>query len=328
MEHKKSIIIWGFLLILFLGMIFIEIKQDKNKDTSMTQDEVIYLSYDEEPLPHHEPRLESDALEPEPILDLPPIEVIPDLGRLAVTSVIINKKPSQVMTSVNTDPAFENTIQEPNMQFLQQRNEEVVPVSIAHQHQDLSYKIFQGHRFNAVLTHAIHSDLPGMVVAEISQDIYGYQSYMRLLPKGTRLIGSYNNRLTAGDTRLYIVWQRAITPEGLDIQLGSLGTDRLGQTGLTGAVDTHFWETFGTSSLLSVMAVGASNLSEDQGELSNQYQQGVTDALMDTSRTVLQGRIARKPTIHIAQGEIIHVVVAKDLDFGSVLKKAQHIPIF
>lgn len=308
MDKKKLIFMWASVLLICLVMIFIEIGDNHDRDLQLNQDEMIYLSYDQEPDLMIDPTIavEPDVLVPMPLND----EIIiiePDLGRLAVPSVLINKKLKTDIQTVTTD---EMTIEQ------------------AQQQEDLAYKIFQGQRFSAVLTHAIHSDLPGMVVAEVSQNIYGYQSYIPLLPLGTRLVGNYTNRLNVGDTRLYISWQRAITPDGIDIQLDSIGSDRLGQTGLTGTVDSHFWEIFGTSSLLSVMAVGASNLSEEQGEFSNQYQQGVTDAMMDTSQTLLSERLARKPTIHIPQGAIIHVMVAKDLDFSAALKKTQVIPIF
>ncbi len=307
MNKNKLIVVWGSLLFLFLIMIFVEIKTDEKAPDPEQGDEVIYWSYNDEP---------TDAIDiPENFNPLEtivqhekPAEIAQDLGRLAVSSVIINKKPAK--QAEKGDQA------------------EIQPSNLALKQQDLSFKIFQGHRFNAVLTHAIQSDLPGMVVAEISQDIYGYQSNIALLPKGTRLIGQYNNRLKVGDTRLYIVWQRAITPTGIDIPLESIGTDRLGQTGLTGDINTHFWETFGTSSLLSVMAVGASNLSSEQGEMSNQYQQAVTDSLMETSESILVDRLNRKPTIHVHQGEVIHVMVAKDLDFTYVFKQTQQIPIF
>lgn len=295
MNKIKLILLWTSLLLLLLTMIFIEIKQDESVKEQTSEDEVIYLSYNQEP-----PILQVPAIER---VESPPITT-PDLGQLAIPSVIINK----VVIPKELEEKLETT------QAIQQN--------------DLAYKIFQGQRFSAVLTHAIHSDLPGMVIAEVSQNIYGYQSYITLLPKGTRLIGKYTNRLKVGDTRLYISWDRAITPDGIDIALGSLATDRLGRTGLTGDVDTHFWQTFGTSSLLSVMAVGASNLSEEQGEMSNQYQQGVTESLMDTSTLILEDRMQRKPTIHIHQGEIIHVMVAQDLDFSQVLKNTKHVPIF
>lgn len=307
MNHKKSVIVCCALLIIFLLIIFIEVDDGKNDDAS-NDEEILYLSYEEPPVMMQEPL---PVIEPivEPIAEVLPAPIIPDLGRLAITSVMINKKITP------KEEVLETT-------------QEVKITQKASQQKDLSYKILQGQRFSAVLTHAIHSDLPGIVVAELSQNVYGYQSYIPLLPTGTRLVGHYNSRLAIGDTRLYIVWQRAITPAGIDIQLDSAATDRLGQTGSTGVIDNHFWEIFGTSSLLSVMAVGASNLSPEQGEMSNQYQQGVTDALMDTSNTILNDRIKRRPTIHIPQGEIIHVMVEKDLDFSQVLKEVEQIPVF
>ncbi len=336
MDKKKAIWIWGLLIALLLLMVFVEINPEKATDESLENkdDEIIYLSYEEEPVPQA-PTIEAsvqEALPELPVLaELPmdieePVLLPPQVGKLAIPSVIINKKPSPVMASRNADDLTQAS--EPYNPFALPVSDSKIETEQAQQQQDLTYKIFQGQRFNAVLTHAINSDLPGMVVAEVSQDTYGHHSKVPLLPKGSRLVGQYNSRVNVGDTRLYIVWQRAITPNGIDIMLGSPATDRLGQSGSTGYVDTHFWEIFGTSSLLSMMAVGASNLSQEQGEFSNQYQQGVTDALMDTSSTILRGRIQRKPTIHIPQGEIIHVVVAQDLDFSVIKNQQQHIPIF
>lgn len=323
MNKKKMLAVWGSLIIVFLIMIFIEMQPQTVQAVNEQDDEVIYLG-----ALAHEPLIESIPLsEPIALPVLPEATIAPpEVGRLGVTSVIINKK-SATITPAQSMPADINvqSMQDPNLEFLQASAKGQVEMETAQQHVNLAYKIFQGQRFSAVLTHAINSDLPGMVVAEISQDTYGYHSREPLLPKGTRLIGAYNSRLQVGDQRLYIVWQRAITPLGVDIALGSPGSDRLGQAGLSGFVDSHFWQTFGTSSLLSVMAIGASNMSEAQGEDSNQYQQGVTDSLMDTSRMILRGRIQRKPTIHIPQGEIIHVMAAKDLDFHAVQNKTQDI---
>lgn len=298
MSKNKSILLVGCLALLFLAMIFIDGEDQKTQNQQ--EEEVIYLSYNQEP-----PVSNDVVLKPVPQV----VAVNPNLGHLAIPSVIIHKKSSETLWVHHEEQATDK-------------------VSIAKQQDSLSYKVFQGHRFNAVLTHAINSDLPGMVVAEISQTVFGYQADIPLLPKGTRLIGHYTNELKVGDARLNIAWDRAITPNGIDIQLNSLATDRLGQTGLGGEVDNHFWSTFGTSVLLSSMAIGASNLSNDQGEFSNQYQQGVTNAFVDTSSTILENRLIRKPTIYIHQGEIIHVMVTQDLDFSKVLNSSKKIPVF
>jgi type IV secretion system protein VirB10 len=196
----------------------------------------------------------------------------------------------------------------------------VVTVS-AKRNTNVRYKILQGKLIAAVLETAVDSDLPGMVRAVITKDIYSDAGDVVLLPRGTRLVGQYNASLSTGQTRVIVAWTRAITPQYIDIALGSPNTDQLGQAGMGGEVDTHFWKIFGTSALLSVLGVAASstNTGSNQNQLNgNLYQNAVSQGVLNTSNTVLQTKINIQPTVRIAQGSLIQVFVARDLDFSAM----------
>lgn len=213
---------------------------------------------------------------------------------------------------------------EGNSGFLQQAaGAQVVSVS-AKRNTNTHYKILQGKLLSAVLETAVDSDLPGMVRAVINKDIYSDTGDVVLLPKGTRLIGQYSSSIAIGQTRVIIAWTRAITPQYVDIALGSPGTDQLGQAGMTGEVDTHFWKVFGTSALLSVLGVAASsvNTGSNPNQLTgNPYQAAVSQGVLNTSNTVLQSKTDIQPTIRVAQGALIQVFVARDLDFSAVFRQ-------
>ena len=227
---------------------------------------------------------------------------------------------TSVVTDTNRNTSAGNDV---NSNFLQQAgNAPVVTVS-AKQNRHMNDKILQGKLMTAVLETAVNSDLPGMVRAVITKDIYSDTGKVILLPKGTRLIGQYSANLAAGQTRVMVAWTRAITPDYLDIALASPSTDELGQTGATGDVDTHFLKIFGTSALLSVLGIVSSNTNttastNSGGIYSSNYQMAVSQGMLNNSNNILQSRINIQPSIHIQQGTAIQIFVARDLDFSAI----------
>ena len=182
--------------------------------------------------------------------------------------------------------------------------------------------IAQGKIIDAVLETAINSEHPGMTRALVSHDIYGDSGNTILLPRGSRLIGQYDSGVSKGQDRVFVIWQRAIRPDGVDIQLGSAGTDTLGQTGIEGNVNYHFLTMFGAATLLSVIGAAASTVDVnplDQYNSLSQYRQNVTSGFNSAAGTVLGQFVQIKPTITIKQGEMIKVFVARDLYFDSAL---------
>lgn len=186
----------------------------------------------------------------------------------------------------------------------------------------LDKMILQGKLINAVLETAINSDLPGMVRAIVSTDVYAESGNQCLIPKGSRLVGQYNSQVQRGQTRVFVIWNRVIRPDGVEVAINSAGTDALGRAGLDGRVNTHFWTIFGTSTLLSIIgagtAVGGVGLYDQYNSLSA-YRQEVANSFSQSAQTVLGSYASIPPTINIKQGKLIKVFVARDLDFTDAL---------
>jgi type IV secretion system protein VirB10 len=123
---------------------------------------------------------------------------------------------------------------DPNTRFQRQLGKSPAPTSTATRTAGLDFLILQGKFIDAVAETAMNSDLPGQVRALVSYDIYAESGRRVMLPRGTRLIGDYNTAITKGQKRLFVVWTRAIRPDGIDIALLSGGTDPLGRAGLSG----------------------------------------------------------------------------------------------
>jgi len=175
---------------------------------------------------------------------------------------------------------------------------------------DPAHTIPQGAIIPAVLETALNSDLPGFARAIVSRDVKGFDGSKVLVPRGSRLIGQYKSGLSSGATRAFIIWERLIRPDGVSVQLASPAMDDIGQTGLTGDVDTHFLKRFGAAVMLSVVS-GLSTYSSGTAVIigSTGAQSAASDALGGDAKI--------PPTIKIAQGSVIQVFVARDLDFGS-----------
>jgi type IV secretion system protein VirB10 len=234
---------------------------------------------------------------------------------------------TKVSTADGSTPQKPATSNDPNTTFANQTINQAVATVQAQQQTVTDAKIFQGKIIPGVLDTAINSDLPGLIRATITDDVYGETGRKILLPKGTRLIGQYNSAIQTGQVRVFIIWTRAITPDQVDIAIGSPGTDALGRAGLAGSVDNHFFEIFGTSILLSVMAAGVADIETNNSDTlyGNPYQYEVVEGFSNNSEQILEKTINIKPTITIDQGTPLRIMVAQDLDFTNLPTSPGHI---
>lgn len=168
-----------------------------------------------------------------------------------------------------------------------------------------------------VLQTAIDSTLPGFVTCVIPQDIQG-KTGITLMDRGTRVVGEFRGGVQQGIERLFVIWTRAETPQGVVINLDSPATDPLGRSGMDGQVDRHFWQRFGGALLLTTVdgaiQAGVAAASRDGTTTINTGQaQGVV-------AEALRGSINIAPTVRKNQGELVSIFVARDLDFSTVYR--------
>ncbi|WP_121020413.1 DNA type IV secretion system protein ComB10 [Helicobacter vulpis] len=109
----------------------------------------------------------------------------------------------------------------------------------------------------AFLITPISSQLAGKVIAQVESDVFANMGKAVLIPKGSKVIGYYNNDNKIGDYRLNIVWTRIITPHGVNIMLtNAKGADVKGYSGLVGEVITHNFQRYGMPLLVSTLSNG------------------------------------------------------------------------
>jgi type IV secretion system protein VirB10 len=176
----------------------------------------------------------------------------------------------------------------------------------------------KGAFIDCTLETAIDSTLPGMTTCVTATDTFSADGTVVLLERGTKLVGETRGQVREGQARLFVLWTQARTPTGVVVPLDSPGTDALGRSGLTGKVNTHFWERFGAAILVSVIDVGV------QAGIQSTNNGGAVIVNPSNSEDVmtgiLQSTINIPPTITVRQGDRIQVLVARDVDFRSVYR--------
>ena len=186
---------------------------------------------------------------------------------------------------------------------------------------DGDYLLTQGTTIPGVLETAIQSDLPGMLRAVVSSDVYSRTGAQRLVPAGSTLIGRYSSGIQTGERRVFVVWTRVERPDGVVVELQSPGTDPLGRAGLGGEVDTHLLERFGASFLFSVIGAGVAILGDSgDSRAEREIYRDSGDSLNRTAAIALEGSLDIPPTIHVDQGTRITIFVGRDLNFASALR--------
>ena len=201
-----------------------------------------------------------------------------------------------------------------NEQFIQEASTQSYETVRATRIAALGRTIVQGTTLNAVLETAISTELPGVIRAVVTDDVMSYDGMNVLLPRGTRLIGSYNSDVSVIQDRVQLAWNRAVTPQGVSVELGGYGSDALGMSGQAGKVDTRFRQRFGSAALVSLMGAGPNVvINEDTGGDTADAIQDVGDDMASATQGVVADYLNAGPVIYIDQGTYMTVFVNRDL---------------
>ena len=178
----------------------------------------------------------------------------------------------------------------------------------------------KGTFIDCTLETAINSTLPGMTTCITARNTFSADGTVVLLERGTELIGETRGQVRQGQARVFVIWTEARTPTGVVVRLDSPSTDALGRSGLTGTVDTHFWQRFGAALLISTVT----------GVVQAQAQSAGATLIIDPTESagvvtgVLRGTEDIPPTINVPSGQRIEVLVARDVDFRPVYELVEH----
>jgi type IV secretory pathway VirB10-like protein len=183
------------------------------------------------------------------------------------------------------------------------------------------YEIQAGTTISATLISGVNTSVAGTVVAQSRFDVYDTVSGKFLLvPKGSKIIGEYDTKISYGQRRVLIAFNRIIRPDGTSILLGKpTAADLQGQAGMEGEVNNHWGRVLGAATLSTILSVGAGVASDNVGN--NTYYPsaaqnailGVSNSASQVGQNVINRELNVQPTITIPAGFQFNIIVRRDM---------------
>lgn len=164
----------------------------------------------------------------------------------------------------------------------------------------------------------LDSTVPGMTSCVVTRNIYSDNGKVLLIERGSTISGEYQSNVQQGMKRIFVLWSRLKTPNGIVVELESPGADSLGASGLPGHVDDHFWKRFGGAMMLSLVDDMARAATASKNNSTNFNFNSAGEAAQNMASEALKNTINIPPTLYKNQGEQIGIYIARDLDFSSV----------
>jgi len=195
------------------------------------------------------------------------------------------------------------------------KNPAAVPAS-ANAAAGKTYVLFEGTILETVLINRLDGGFAGPVECLLSTDVYSNDRQHLLIPAGTKLLGEARKVDTFGQTRLAVVFHRALMPDGYSVNLdGFKGLNQIGDTGLRDQVNNHYLRIFGVS--LAIGALGAVGEAGTSGSLTasgaDLLRQGFAQSTAQSSAQILDKFLNVMPTVTIREGHRVKVYLAGDL---------------
>ena len=152
-------------------------------------------------------------------------------------------------------------------------------------------------------------------MAEAERLVHERRAYgILLVPQGTRIIGQYHNNVQFGQSRVLLVWNRLILPNGRSIVLERQpGADGAGYAGLQDGVDYHWWDLAKAAGLSTLLSVGAELATNDDDPLIQAIRNGGQDTINDAGQQIVRRQLNIAPTLTIRPGFPVRVIVTRDL---------------
>jgi type IV secretion system protein VirB10 len=217
---------------------------------------------------------------------------------------------------LNLDLARDQNDQQRKLDFVNQAAARSIYNDHALQTPASPYEVLAGTVIAASLLTGVNSDLPGMVTAQVTENVYDtVTGHTLLIPQGSRLIGSYDSVVAFGQSRALLVWQRIVMPDGSSIQIDNLpATDAAGYAGLEDEVDYHTWTLLKGIAMSTLLGVGGQvTFGGNQSNLVEAIRESTAESTNEAGQRIVEKDINIQPTITVRPGWPLRVIVHKDL---------------
>lgn len=193
------------------------------------------------------------------------------------------------------------------------------------EHPASRYVLQAGAVIPAALATGIRSDLPGQIAAQVTENVFDSPTgEFLLIPQGSKLIGVYDSQIAFGQSRVLLVWNRLILPDGRSIVLERQpGVDASGYSGLEDGVDHHWPRLAGAAALSTILGVGTQlGTTGDESALLQALRRGGAQSLNQTGQQIVGRNLNIQPTLTIRPGFPVRVIVTRDLVLAPYQERA------
>ena len=210
------------------------------------------------------------------------------------------------------------------------RAKPLAPVSNAQPLVHADSLMVRGTYIRCVLETRLVTDIPGFTSCIVTEPVYSVTGKRLLLPKGAKVLGKYD--MEPNSPRVAVIWDRIITPNGIDVSMASPGVDNLGGAGHLGEIDEHWSRRIASALMISLLAdafkyeaakYGPQSTTVTTGGLAVQspYESYTAQTLQNLAGQAVRRSANQPATVTINQGTVVNVYVAKDVDFSGVLAR-------
>jgi type IV secretion system protein VirB10 len=187
----------------------------------------------------------------------------------------------------------------------------------------------RGTYLRCVLETRIVSDLDGFASCVVTEPVYSFNGRALLMPKGSKIYGRYG----AGDfmnNRMAVVWDRVLTPSGIDVTLQAPGVDNLGSSGMPGQYDAHWARRISSALMISLLSDAFKYYAAEKGPAQTgltsggfvtqePFESNTAESIQNLAQQAIAENSRRPPTVTINQGTVVNIYVTADIDFGNVV---------
>jgi type IV secretion system protein VirB10 len=174
-----------------------------------------------------------------------------------------------------------------------------------------------GTTIRAALITGLKSDVPGPVVAQVTEDVFdNVGGRWKLIPQGSRLIGTYEARVAFGQSRAQVAWTRLILPDGRSVALDrEPAGDVQGFAGLADGVDRHWARIAGAALVSTILGLGAqAGAGSGEGQLAEALRTGAASGVSQAGEQLVGKSLETKPTLMVREGFPVRVLLTHDLE--------------
>ena len=189
--------------------------------------------------------------------------------------------------------------------------------------------MLRGTFIRCVLETRIITDIPGFTSCVVTEPVYSFTGRRLLLPKGSKVMGKYE--MEPNGPRVAVIWDRVVTPTGIDVNMASPGIDTLGGAGHPGYYNAHWGSRIGSALLISMLSDAFKYEAAEHGPkqtaisngvvTQNPFESNTASTLQSISNSAVQRAANRPATVTINQGTVLAIYVAKDVDFSGVVAR-------